>query len=122
MPIADLNIDHLPSEVLLTIFEYLSVSDRKCVTRVNHRWNTLINQLNYLKNDSSMVITNSKFNSSTSIATFNDLAHLFKRSLVKIRSIIIEDDVSLGPGLSRLWDAVADTLSEVKFVRCNNID
>lgn len=116
MPVASVQIEQLPCELLLTIFEYLNLSDRKVASLVNHRWFNLINQLNYTQNNFDLVIRN------VNLTNDHQLLQTLDKSTMKIRTVSFVDDVIFDSGTNKLLNLLGDTVTDVKFVHCSNLN
>lgn len=113
MPIRSVTIEHLPCELMLNIFEYLSVSDRNICALTSIYWYEIINHLNYLLNDSTLV-----FDENVTIdENQQPVATLMKR-FKKIRSLKLMKQVRFGFGCDKFWLSLESTLTEIEFVHC----
>lgn len=113
MPIRSVTIEDLPCELMLNIFEYLSVSDRNICALTSIYWYEIINHLNYLLNDSTLV-----FDENVTIdENQQPVATLMKR-YKKIRSLKLMKQVRFGFGCEHFWVSLESTLTEIEFVHC----
>lgn len=114
MPILQATIDTLPFEIFFNIFEYLGPSDRNEASQVSQKWFVLINHLNYLKNDTMLVLKDKKLSDSQLCR--------YVGGFKKVRCITLMDDVQLGLNCELFWKSMGDSVTEIEFVRCNYLD
>uniref|UniRef100_A0A336MD52 CSON015361 protein n=1 Tax=Culicoides sonorensis TaxID=179676 RepID=A0A336MD52_CULSO len=112
MPILSLTIDSLPCELMLNIFEHLSVTDRNIASLTSTGWYEIINHLNYLVNDNILV-----FGDGTTIEANQAPFSTFVKRYKKVRCIKLMKQVQLSnTGCDILWQSFGTTLTEIEFV------
>ncbi|XP_063695918.1 uncharacterized protein LOC134827268 [Culicoides brevitarsis] len=113
MPIRSLTIDNLPCELMLNIFEYLSVEDRKASALTSISWFETINHLNYLLNDNALV-----FDENSVISENSDVVKSLLLRYKKIRAAKLTNQVQFVPGCDVFWQSLGQTLTEIEFFHC----
>lgn len=112
MPIRTLTIENLPCELMLHIFEYLSVTDRNSAALTNTCWYETINHLNYLLNDSILI-----FDENVTISENQTPIITFLKRYKKVRAIRLLKQVQLSD-CDSFWQSIGTTLTEIEFVHC----
>lgn len=113
MPIRSLTIDNLPCELMLHIFEYLTVADRNVSALTSTYWYEIINHLNYLLNDNTLV-----FDENVTLSEKLQPVVSFLKRYKKIRSIKLMKQVQFSSGCDSFWQSLGPTLTEIEFVHC----